>query len=275
MLSSFEKSPDIKYTFHTDFVNVLSYHLAPGYKYLYTSSSSVRINIITKGYQVVTHNGKTFTHHKNQTYIIPPYARGYIETFTHTESILIELSNQLIQHVIEKSHYSHKKSNQPTVQLLNDLSSDIEYELFCLARATASPPGDDHFLIDLHAQKLVYDLLQHIETRSLIYLQSCSPINKSIAYIKNHLNQPQLIKECAEKLDMTASNFSHHFKAHTGLSPVKYIRQEKMEQARELLLTNSVTDTAFELGYETPSYFISVFKKTYGHTPKQYQSKFK
>ena len=58
---------------------------------------------------------------------------------------------------------------------------------------------------------------------------------------------------------------------YTGISPVKYMHALKMSRAKELLIRMSVTDTAFELGYETPSYFIRIFKDHFGYTPKKFQ----
>ncbi len=55
------------------------------------------------------------------------------------------------------------------------------------------------------------------------------------------------------------------------MSPQKYIHLRKLKKSLELLKATSVTDAAFSLGYENPSYFIQLFKREFGMTPKQYQ----
>jgi AraC-like DNA-binding protein len=44
-----------------------------------------------------------------------------------------------------------------------------------------------------------------------------------------------------------------------------------MEKAKNIIAHGSVTEAAFDLGYENISYFISLFKDRYGVTPKQYK----
>jgi AraC-like DNA-binding protein len=46
-----------------------------------------------------------------------------------------------------------------------------------------------------------------------------------------------------------------------------------MERAKELLAEKTVTETAFEVGYNNSSYFGSVFKKQFGMTPLQFKKK--
>jgi AraC-like DNA-binding protein len=70
---------------------------------------------------------------------------------------------------------------------------------------------------------------------------------------------------------MSESNFCQYFKKITGCTPVQYFINFKMEKAIEMLKKESVTDVAFDLGYDNISYFILIFKKMYGMTPKQYQ----
>ncbi|MFC5080729.1 helix-turn-helix domain-containing protein [Vibrio thalassae] len=60
-------------------------------------------------------------------------------------------------------------------------------------------------------------------------------------------------------------------KAATKLSPKQYITQIRLESSKRNLSKLSVTDAAYEAGYDNISHYIRLFKNTYGLTPKQYQ----
>lgn len=67
------------------------------------------------------------------------------------------------------------------------------------------------------------------------------------------------------------------FKAATGVTLIEYLQNLRVEEAKRLL---EVTDQpaeriGFEVGYEDPSFFRRLFKRTTGLTPAQYRRMFK
>jgi AraC-like DNA-binding protein len=70
---------------------------------------------------------------------------------------------------------------------------------------------------------------------------------------------------------MSESNFCQYFKKITGVTPKEYLTDLKLSKAKDMIKHTSITDAAFDLGYENISYFISLFKNKYGMTPKQYK----
>jgi AraC-like DNA-binding protein len=83
------------------------------------------------------------------------------------------------------------------------------------------------------------------------------------------------IKKIADDLGMSEANFSQRFKKIIGINPKEYLTRLKMKKAEAIIAHESVTDTAFDLGYENISHFIENFKAVYGITPKQYKKKHK
>ncbi len=76
----------------------------------------------------------------------------------------------------------------------------------------------------------------------------------------------------AEKCCVSKSRFMHIFKEHTGVSPYHFQLNIRIERAIELLQFGniSVSECAFNVGFNDCSYFCRIFKKKTGHTPKQY-----
>ncbi|MCX4027089.1 helix-turn-helix transcriptional regulator [Endozoicomonas sp. SM1973] len=85
----------------------------------------------------------------------------------------------------------------------------------------------------------------------------------------NHLS----LDEWAEKVNMSRRTLTRHFKAETGLSFGQWRLQAKLHQALHMLSKGcSVTQVAFELGYNSVSAFTHSFKKVLGVTPSGYFS---
>lgn len=68
---------------------------------------------------------------------------------------------------------------------------------------------------------------------------------------------------------MSRSSFADRFRQVVGLTPMKYLTQWRMNEARHLLLTTglSVAQIAEKSGYETEAAFRKAYKNTLGETP--------
>ncbi len=100
-------------------------------------------------------------------------------------------------------------------------------------------------------------------------------IGEAIAYIHSHLSEPILLEDAAACCGLSLSRFKVKFKEETGATPREYINRVKIEQSKRLLENGaSVTDAALELGFATPNYFASTFRKYTGRTPSSYRSGF-
>ena len=80
-------------------------------------------------------------------------------------------------------------------------------------------------------------------------------------------------EEIAQNIGMGYSWFRRIFKQYTGFSPALYMQELKIRKAKELLTNTMSTckEIAYEVGFETPSYFNSAFKNNTGMSPKKYR----
>ncbi|MEO0469668.1 MAG: helix-turn-helix transcriptional regulator [Bacteroidota bacterium] len=76
----------------------------------------------------------------------------------------------------------------------------------------------------------------------------------------------------AEKLAVSHRYMSDMIKAETGKTAVDQINLFLIEEAKSLLLAPkvSISETAYQLGFEYPQYFSRLFKKKTGMSPKVY-----
>ncbi len=99
-------------------------------------------------------------------------------------------------------------------------------------------------------------------------------INRTIAYMKEHLDQPLQAAVLASQASVSLSHYFALFKRRTGCTPIDYFIHLRMERARDLLEETSLTvkEIAAALGYDDQFYFSRVFKSINGLPPTNYRS---
>ncbi len=96
-------------------------------------------------------------------------------------------------------------------------------------------------------------------------------IKPAIGYIEDNYHGCITVAELAKECLMSSSYFIKYFKEVTEQTPVEFLNKYRIEAACEMLLSgHKVTETAFACGFNDLSYFIHVFKKEVGVSPKKY-----
>ena len=95
-----------------------------------------------------------------------------------------------------------------------------------------------------------------------------------ITQIEKELGTPLSIEQLAETAGVTPQYFCEIFKTSTNQRPTEYINQRRIDRAKELIRKNPVRkigDIAAEVGFESNSYFATVFRKQEGLSPNKYR----
>lgn len=96
-------------------------------------------------------------------------------------------------------------------------------------------------------------------------------IRKCVSYINKNLNKKITVSRLAEECGISADYLSHLFKTEMGETLTSFIINKKLEAAKALLLDGFDSKRIYSaLGFSSQSYFISVFKKKYSVTPKEF-----
>lgn len=100
-----------------------------------------------------------------------------------------------------------------------------------------------------------------------------SVINSAVEYIKKNSNKDLSLSEVAEHVNLNPSYLSRLFKEETGIPFVEYVRNIKVDLAKELLRFSSkkIYEICESLGYQNVQYFSTVFKNVTGITPIEYK----
>ena len=90
--------------------------------------------------------------------------------------------------------------------------------------------------------------------------------------VRERMANPKLkMDDLGDELGISRVQLYRKVKVLTGLSPVDLLKQMRLERAKVLLnsTTKTVSEIAYEVGFSTPSYFTSCFKKQYGKLPME------
>ncbi|MEN8956721.1 MAG: helix-turn-helix transcriptional regulator [Flavobacteriales bacterium] len=85
------------------------------------------------------------------------------------------------------------------------------------------------------------------------------------------------IEHIADTMSVSQRYLSDTLKKETGKTTTEHIQLYLIDEAKNILLqpNKSISEVAYELGFEYPPYFSRLFKKTEGISPSQYRAKFK
>lgn len=99
-------------------------------------------------------------------------------------------------------------------------------------------------------------------------------INLARLRIRESLEVDLTIQKVAEDLGVSYSNFRKLFKEFTGISPALYQQDLRLQRAKELLATTtlSIKEIAYRLRFESPDYFSSKFKIKTGKKPSEFRN---
>lgn len=131
---------------------------------------------------------------------------------------------------------------------------------------------------NLQSSALLYSLL--LECKELIPGSSTSAyklrhqLKESIAYIHgNYMNVIEL-SHLANLSGVSREHYCRLFRQYTGMRPVEYITKIRLQKARELLDLSRdmpISSIARETGFQSNSYFSSVFRKNFGCSAEEYR----
>jgi AraC-like DNA-binding protein len=98
-------------------------------------------------------------------------------------------------------------------------------------------------------------------------------VNHARMLIRTNLQSGIGPQDIASQLKISYSRFRKLFKEYTGMAPVQYQIQLKLEKAKEELINSSkpVKEIAFELNFESSQYFSSLFKEKTNLTPVEFR----
>ncbi|RYZ28183.1 MAG: AraC family transcriptional regulator [Chitinophagaceae bacterium] len=91
-------------------------------------------------------------------------------------------------------------------------------------------------------------------------------------FINNHLDREVNLNLLARARFTSKFHLLRLFKRYYGQTPQQYLTEKRIEKAKELLTKGmTVTETCFDVGFESPCSFSTLFKARTGRTPAAFK----
>jgi AraC-like DNA-binding protein len=155
---------------------------------------------------------------------------------------------------------------------INPITASLHDTLLRLL-ALLDAPEDIPVLAPMVERELLYRLLQGPQGHLLRQIAqpdgALGRVRRSIEWIRDNQNSRLRIEDLCDASGMSRASLHRHFLTITGLSPLQYHKQIRLQEARQLLLAgdHSASDVAFAVGYESPSQFSREYLRQFGAPP--------
>ena len=98
-------------------------------------------------------------------------------------------------------------------------------------------------------------------------------IGEIVNFIENNYSRQLTLPEIAAQFGISESSLTKKIKIFTNMTFKEYLTKTRIEEAKSLLISSeeSITEIAYECGYNNSNFFGDVFKKAVGMSPSSYR----
>jgi AraC-like DNA-binding protein len=249
---------------------------------------SLSLCIVAQGRKAVTVDG--------QTYVYDPFHYLVLRSHLHFQAEILEASagRPFLSFVLQidpvvvrqvssdmlvrrtTAFRSRAEQARPAEEaFVSAMDTELLGAVLRFLRAT-STAADRRVLAPLYLQEMVYRVLQREQYARLLALaeaeSASNPVSAVLEYVRDHLSEPLTVADMAELVSLSPSAFAHMFRDITGRSPYQFLKEMRLDRARELLVDGNlaVARISKEVGYASVSHFIAEFRGRFGVTPRAY-----
>ena len=163
--------------------------------------------------------------------------------------------------------------NQGTAVLPVD---DHVLEALCRLLPATDSMIDRLTLAPLVLEEVVVRLIRSDSGRTirsrLAVSRTALKVQESMQYIQVHFKQSITVESLAQRVAMSPSHYAHCFKEICGVSPMRYLRDIRLNEACTLLAgkTLRTSEVASQIGFQSDAHFSREFKRRFEYSPAQY-----
>ncbi len=134
-------------------------------------------------------------------------------------------------------------------------------------------PGDAELLAPLVVDEILIRLLRSpigIRVAQMGFAESSvQRVAKAISWLRDNYSQPMKVEELADLVNMSVSSFHEHFKAVASMSPLRYQKVLRLQEARRLMLSAMMDagSASQRVGYVSASQFSREYSRFFGSAP--------
>lgn len=280
----------LRYTF--SLLNVDHVQLTSSWNYQNIISPYYRLYYIDEGEGMISDSGAAYKLEPGYLYIIPSFTLCSMSCESSLSQYFIQFFEESatgISLFADSRHIFKLKATELDIRLfmrlleinpgrgINRSDNPRIYEKDIYYKEYQEQNNHQSLSVFMQTQGILLLLMSNfIEINSSLTDETSiipQKVMKIISHILLNLRQELAISELAAMANQNIDHFSRQFKLYTGLSPINYIREKRIERAQYLMATTNMSYSMIssETGFDTLSYFSRTFKKITGISPSEYK----
>lgn len=182
------------------------------------------------------------------------------------------LDPAVVTSAMVESGFAQRQNDSVKAIAVSKLDSDLLNACLRLLRLLQLPE-QYRVLGPLVIREIVYRLLTGEQGHRMRHLATIGGhahrMVRAVRKLREDFAKPLRIEEVAREIGMSVSGFHAHFKAVTAMSPLQFQKQLRLQEARRLMLTESLdaAEAGFHVGYDDASHFSREYKRHFGDPP--------
>ncbi len=236
--------------------------------------------LIVQGGKRVTLGDEIFDYGAGQSLIatVDLPVVSYVTRASSAEPFLgmwLELDARVIAQLAAEMEFAMPLQASTTRAMsVETLDEGLKDALTRLVRLLAEPPLIP-LLAPLIQQEIVVRLLNGGHGPCLRRLVAVGSPNQQIAkvitWLKQNYTENVPMDDLAAKAHMSPSTFRQHFRAVVGMSPLQYLKNHRLQDARQPMLNENLDagSAAVRVGYESASQFSREYSRLFGEPPNR------
>jgi len=241
------------------------------------------ILFVQEGQYKVRYGDQEYVVNKNEMVLLQKAIVIEYEKRGESDSGLLDymmffLKDELIDEFIKMSNLMPSYPAVVVPATVNPVNDRLKCYIASLKPYFNEPEKIGDELVKLKLLELLYDILDADEKLlyQLLQLKRKEP-SSIVEVVEKNLMNPISLNDLAYLSGRSLSTFKREFKAIYNEPTFQWIRNRRLEKAKELLSYSglSVTDACFSTGFENVAHFSKIFKIKYGVPPSEIRQSFK
>ncbi len=218
--------------------------------------------------------GNSIYHLKTGDFILIPkgtFHRTDNSAYPNLERVLFNFDDEFLG--VEYYRFFEELARSPHIVLPESKLPSIRRLIEKTESEDLAGNDENIMLKQLYFRELLILLSRYRKKDTQIEYSGAQKIAQDAAvYISENYRQELSLSSLAKKYSVSVGYFSKLFKKHTGMGVNEYISITRTVAAKELFDTTdmTVTEVAFECGFNDSNYFSQIFKRSTGLSPKKY-----
>ncbi len=182
-------------------------------------------------------------------------------------------------------YFDDFEARYPLVRLDRRRFITLDENLYCTGSVNAARDVTLHLVEEVFGEEIAAEIAKHftheIKRSYESMLLSCQQqethhdevIIKVQEWLQSHYAEEIRLNLVANRFRLSVRSLNRRFKAATGTTPLQYLQEKRVSQAKQLLKQSNLTiaEISFAAGYQDTSHFSSLFRKVTGIAPVEYR----